>query len=126
MKRVFLSLPMNGRTNEEIWQQIKNMKYAYGKHYSEQGNIADEIEFVHNMLTEPEEELFDLIDGVKTKPLLYLGSAITKMSQCDEVLFGAGWEWARGCRIEAKVAREYGITMYYMDAGRIYYAEFEK
>ena len=118
MKRVFLSLPMSGRTDEDIWKQIEQMTKSIESHHYD-------WKITHNMLTEPELDLFDLMEDIKHKPLLYLAAAITRMSQCDCILFGTGWEWARGCRIEAQVAKEYGLEMYYMDGNVIVNARRE-
>lgn len=109
MIRVFLSLPMSGRTNEEILSQIKDMEsYVLESHIF--GD--EEIEFVHNLLSPVDEGLFDLIDNVTTRPLLYLGAAITKMATCNVVMLGRGWNSARGCIIEHDVAKKYGIPIY--------------
>ena len=116
MKQIFLSLPMSGRTDEEIWDEIFWMtKYVLDN--KEEFNIekGEKYEVVHNMLSEPEIDLFDLIDNVKHKNLLYLGAAITKMAQCDAILFAKNWETARGCRIEHSVARSYDISIHFME-----------
>ena len=109
MIRVFLSLPMSGRTDEEILSQIEEMKgYVLKSHIF--GD--EEIEFVHNLLSPEDEKLFDLIDNVTVRPLLYLGAAITQMATCNAVMLGHGWNNARGCIIEHDVAKKYGIPLY--------------
>ena len=116
MKQIFLSLPMSGRKDEEIWDEIFWMTKYVLDHKDlfgiEQG---EKYEVVHGMLTEPELDLFDLVDNVKRKNLLYLGADITKLAQCDAILMSENWVKARGCRIEHSVASEYGIQINFMN-----------
>ena len=113
MKRVFLSLPMSGRTDEEIREQIKEMKFIVGKYYVENGNINETISFVNgldvcgNMPIIPKHKIV-------TEPLRYLGRDIEELSYCDAVVFGTNWDEARGCLVECYVAYKYGIPSYYI------------
>ena len=99
MPKIFISQPMNGKTNEEI----KN----------ERNYIIDRLR---------ENESVEIIDSFfkdaphDTKPLWYLGESIKLMSEADIVFFCNGWQTARGCQIEHDCALEYGIdTMYEED-----------
>lgn len=120
MKRVFLSLPMSGRTDEEIYKQIEEMKRWILKSEF----FGDEaVIFVHNMDCNPQG--FAIVDDyeehgithrnvpaeLRREPLLYLGAAIKKIAYCDCVFFGKGWKEARGCLIEREVACRYKIPM---------------
>lgn len=105
MKKVFLSLPMHGRNDDDIWDELFSIqKYLEKKIFK-----GEDFEITHNMLSEPELDLYNSLDGVKHKRLLYLGAAITKLSQCDYALFAPGWKGANGCQIEYMVCRAYGI-----------------
>lgn len=44
-------------------------------------------------------------------PVWYLGDSIKLMSKADIVVFCKGWETARGCCIEHKVAEDYGYKI---------------
>ena len=99
MPKIFISQPMNGKTNEEI----KNKR----------DSIIDRLR---------ENESVEIIDSFfkdaphDTKPLWYLGESIKLMSEADIVFFCNGWQTARGCQIEHDCALEYGIdTMYEED-----------
>ena len=99
MTKIFISQPMNGKTNEEI----KNKR----------DSIIDRLR---------ENESVEIIDSFfkdaphDTKPLWYLGESIKLMSEADIVFFCNGWQTARGCQIEHDCALEYGIdTMYEED-----------
>ena len=101
MKKLFVSVPMKGRTQEEIKASIEKMK-----------NIAEVYEG---------EEL-ELIDScIEDKPpkdlkesVWYLGESLKKLSQAD-VFIGItdACEW-NGCYIENEVALRYGIKEYYI------------
>ena len=99
MPKIFISQPMNGKTNEEI----KN----------ERNYIIDKLR---------ENESVEIIDSFfkdkpyEASPLWYLGESIKLMSEADIVFFCNGWQTARGCQIEHDCALEYGIdTMYEED-----------
>lgn len=111
MKKIFLSLPMSGRSDEEIRAQIEEMKAEFLlKNPFDDG---EEIKFVDNFDFNPHEGVLGLTSKfVKTEPLLYLGNAIQKMAYVDGVYFGSGWTNARGCQIEREVAYTYSIPCY--------------
>lgn len=112
MKRIFLSLPMSGRTDEEIKEQINIMKSEFlAKNPFDDG---EEIQFVHNFREmEVITNTFDPEFGErKMPPLYFLGRAIGIMAYCDGVYFGKGYTKARGCMIEYQVTLEYGIPRY--------------
>ena len=102
--KIFISQPMNGKTNEEI---------------------EDERKHIINRLTlqfARENEHIEIIDSFfkdaphNAKPLWYLGESIKLMSEADIAFFCDGWQIARGCQIEHDCALEYGIdTMYEED-----------
>lgn len=120
MKRVFLSLPMSGRTDEEIKKQIEEMKRWILK----SGYFGDEaVIFVYNLGCNPQG--YGIVDDYeehsinyrcvpaecRQEPLLYLASAIKQMAYVDCVFFGNGWNKARGCCVERNVAFSYHIPV---------------
>ena len=94
MKKLFVSQPMNGKSDAEI--------------LAERNKIIEKASF---LIDEP----FQVIDSFFTdvspdaKPLWYLAKSLECLSTADVAVFGNGWEDARGCRIENLCAREYGI-----------------
>lgn len=112
MKKIFLSLPMSGRTDEEIKAQIEEMKAEFLlKNPFDKG---EEIIFVDNFEEmEVVTNTFDPFEGErKTEVLYYLGRAINKLGYCDGVYFGKGWARARGCIIEWETCMKYKIPRY--------------
>ena len=104
MKRtIFLSLPMKGRTDEDINETINGMQRIITAMYPN-----DELVFVDNFYCKPEG-----LEGAKHESLIYLGEAIRKMAKCDciAVIENHNCELYnyRGCYIEAEVARNYGL-----------------
>lgn len=107
MKKIFLSLPMSGRSDEDIQAQILEMKAEFllkNPFYK-----GEQIVFVDNL--ENDIDPSRCVD-VKTAPLLYLGEAIRKLAYCDGVYFGNGWSKARGCLIEMEVCVKYDIPRF--------------
>jgi len=87
--KVFISQPMNGKSNEEIIKERENLVLELEK----QG-----FEVIDNVL--------DLSDN-KT-PLHYLAKSIELLADADCVYFMKGFNKARGCLIEYNIARLYG------------------
>ena len=99
MKKLFVSVPMKGRTEDEIKASMQKMK-----------KIAEIYEW---------EEL-ELIDSyIEDNPpknskeaVWYLGESLKKLSQAD-VFIGIceSYDW-NGCCIERETAEKYGIKAY--------------
>ena len=97
MKKVFISQPMRGLTDEEIIQQREILK----------NKIADILE--EEVLILP--SFFEEFEPKGNIPVAYLGKSISLMAEADVVYFGGDWKSARGCKIEYEVAKEYGIDI---------------
>lgn len=94
MKKLFISQPMNGKTDEEILAEREKA-------------IAE----AQKMVGEPVEviESFFQSAPVDARPLWFLGKSLELLSTADVAYFAAGWQDARGCKIEHTCAVEYGI-----------------
>ena len=88
--KVFISMPMDGKSNEEISEEIEKLIPTFGFNTS------------------------DFADGRSegSSPLMGLAHAIEVMDDCDAVWFTPGWEEARGCKIERIIAEAYDIPIY--------------
>ena len=82
MKKLFISQPMKGKSDEEILRERKRA-----------------IQCAERQLNEP----------VDAKPLWFLGKSLELLAGADIAYFTKDWEGARGCRIEHTCALEYGI-----------------
>lgn len=105
MKKVMLSQPMAGKTNEEI---------AATRERAIATLTAKGYEIINTLFMD-EWNSKDEMDsrGVVHIPLCFLAKSLANMSLCHAVYFCKGWENARGCRIEHAAAREYGLEIVY-------------
>ena len=94
MKKLFISQPMKGKTDEEI--------------INERAKAIKETEKLLGSSVEVIDSFFRYATA-DVKPLNLLGESLQLLSEADVVYFAKGWEEARGCRIENMCAREYGI-----------------
>lgn len=94
MKKLFISQPMRGKTDEEILAVR-----------------AKAVESAESMLGEKVEVIDSFFQNAPAdaKPLWYLGKSLELLSTADVAYFAKGWEQYRGCRIENTCAVEYGI-----------------
>ena len=105
--KVFLCLPMSGRTEEDILNEMSEMTEA-STHYFQDKHPDCEIVYMTNYVSEAEEE--------SNNPVYLLGRGIMeKMSQADVCLFSKNWKNSKGCKIEHSVAEAYNIDI--MDMG---------
>lgn len=96
MKKLFISQPMRGKTDEEILAERKKA-----------------IESAKRNLGEPVEVIDSFFQNAPAdaRPLWFLGKSLELLSTADIAYFAKGWEDARGCRIENQCAIEYGIEV---------------
>ena len=96
MKKLFISQPMRGKSDEEI---LAVRKKAIE---SAERNLGEKVEVIDSFFQNAPAE---------ASPLWYLGESLKLMSTADVVYFAKGWEEYRGCRIENECAAEYGIEL---------------
>lgn len=96
MKKLFISQPTRGKTDEEILAERKKA-----------------IESAERNLGEPVEVIDSFFQNAPAdaRPLWFLGKSLELLSTADIAYFAKGWEDARGCRIENQCAIEYGIEV---------------
>lgn len=94
MKKLFISQPMNGKTDDEILTDRSNAIQ------SAKESLGEDVEVIDS---------FFRCAPVDATPLWYLGESLKMLSLADAAYFAHGWESARGCKIENMCAKEYGI-----------------
>ena len=100
MKKVFISQPMKGKTNEEIEHERQKIKF-----------MLDEELGIGN---------YEVIDSFfkgaphEAKPLWFLGKSLELLSTADLAVFAEGWKQARGCSIEHECCKEYDVPIWEM------------
>ena len=101
--RVFLSIPMHRRTNEQIRYEIEMMKAFYLPVYPEN---KDKVIFIHNF----KEDTGDRKPAISNRDRLYfLGEALQKLSTCDQAVFHPLWRESHGCQIEKQASKLFNI-----------------
>lgn len=103
MKKLFVSVPMKDRTEEEIKASIQKMKKIVEIYEGEELELIDSY-------------IEDNPPKGNNEAIFYLGESLKKMAQAD-VFVGIyeSYEW-RGCRIENITAESYGIKSYEIPA----------
>lgn len=97
MKKLFISQPMNGLTDEEILNKRKEVKEIVEK------KIGEEVEVL--------DSFFENFNPIGNIPVAFLGKSISLLAKADIVYFAGEWECARGCLIEYRVALAYGMNI---------------
>lgn len=94
MKKLFISQPMRGKSDEDILTERKKA-----------------IESAEKVIGEPVEVIDSFFQKapVGAKPLWFLGKSLELLAGADIAYFAEGWQDARGCRIEHTCAAEYNI-----------------
>ena len=95
MKRLFISQPMNGKTDEEIKKERDSIIALCEGRY---GGV---------------EVIDSYFEGAPhdAQPLWFLGKSLQLLSTADIAYFADNWQDYRGCRIEHTCAGEYGIEI---------------
>ena len=96
MKKLFISQPMKGKSDEEILIERKRA-----------------IKTAEELLGEPVEIIDSFFQNAPAdaRPLWFLGKSLELLSTADVAYFAPGWKEAGGCKIEHECANQYGITM---------------
>ena len=92
MKKLFISQPMIGLTDEEILKTREEIRVRSEK-----------------IIGEPVELIDYFIEDYPGEIIWYLGKSIQFLSQADIAYFGGDWRNTRGCKVEHEVAMQYGI-----------------
>lgn len=99
--KVFISQPMKNKTNDEILKERIRIKSLAADLISRCDGIKrDKIIFIDSFQKDK-----------KGKPLYLLGESLKMLSEADVAFFPENYHQYRGCDIEHKCAKEYGITV---------------
>lgn len=99
MKNLFVSVPMKGRTEEEIKASIQKMK-KIAEIYE-----GEELELIDSYIEDnPPKD--------SKEAVWYLGESLKKLAQADVFIgIDEAYDW-NGCYIERDTAQRYGIKTY--------------
>ena len=107
MKKLFASLPMNGRDETDI---LAEQEYLLNVVNNDICGGIEEFELLDTLIQE------DPPTDSTYPRAFYLGNSIAKLAQADLVIFSSNWRDAQGCIIEHMTCSLYGIP----------YAEMQK
>lgn len=96
MKRLFISQPMRGKSDDEILAERSNAIQAAKE------ALGEEVEVI---------ESFFQGAPADARPLWFLGKSLELLSTADIAYFAPRWSEARGCRMERACAEAYGIPV---------------
>lgn len=99
MKKLFISCPMKGRTEENIRKSMEKM------HKLAEVVFDEELEVIPSYIEDNPPEN-------SKQAVWYLGKSIQLMAEADYFIGIDYSEYFRGCAIERTVARDYGIRSY--------------
>lgn len=91
--KIYISLPITGHDETEVRQHADLIKAAL----SRAGHTP----------VSP----FDIFAGKNPSYVDYLCSDLQALAGCDAIMLCDGWQFSRGCRIEACVAKEFGLQI---------------
>lgn len=107
MKKLFVSVPMRGRTDEDIKKSMAKM------HKIAEVMLGEELELIDTWIDDVPG------DGVKNSGVWYLGKSISMLSMADIFIGIDGcWSWP-GCDCEYHVARSYDIPTISIDGNYV-------
>lgn len=99
MKKLFVSVPMRGRTEEEIKASIQKMKKIAEIYEGEELELIDS-------------HIEDSLSKDSRVAAWYLGESLKKLAQADVFIgIDEAYDW-NGCYIERDTAQRYGIKTY--------------
>ena len=103
MKKLFVSVPMKGRTEEEIKASIQKMK-KIAEIYE-----GEELELIDSYIEDnPPKD--------SKEAVWYLGESLKKLAQADVFIgIDEAYDW-NGCNIERDTAQRYGVKTYIASA----------
>ena len=99
MKKLFISQPMKGKTDEEILREREQAVREAEKYLKENG-MQEEVQLIDSFFQSA---------PVGARPLWFLGKSLELLSTADLVYFAKDWE--KGCRIEHMCAVQYELQI---------------
>lgn len=94
MKKLFISQPVKGKSDEDI---LKERDTAIRK---AEAVVGEPVEVIDSFFQNAPAD---------ARPLWFLGKSLELLSTADVAYFAPGWDEARGCKIEHMCSVEYGI-----------------
>jgi hypothetical protein len=107
MPKLFVSLPMRGRTEEEVREEMAELNDICNNEYQTEFELIESFEYGNPPSDIPNESVW------------YLGKSIVGLSEADLVIFSADWRNAHGCIIEHMICALYNIPYVELQPGEL-------
>lgn len=101
MVKVFISVGMTGRREDDVRDDIDRAQKVLKKMYKDVPFLM-----IHNYDCKPS-------DDIEVSGLWYLGQAIEEMGKCNVIFFVKGYDQYNGCLVEEFVAKKYRMPIVY-------------
>lgn len=105
VKKLFISQPMRGLSDEEILKEreriIGKLRETYDHFFNKDTSKLFDIKLIESFVKE------DAPSDTRFPAIWFLGRSLQFLSQADVVWFGSGWDDARGCKMEWYVVSLY-------------------
>ena len=103
MKKLFISVPMKGRTEEQIRESMRRMHKVAEAVWDEELDVIDSY-------------VAEAVPSVNSEAVWFLGEFIKKMADADYFIGADRYDNRyRGCNVERMVAIEYGIPCFFIN-----------
>ena len=107
MKKLFISVPMKGRTKEQIRESMRKM------HKVAEAVWDEELEVIDNYVAEA-------VPSVNSEAVWFLGESIKRMADADYFIGVDRYDKRyRGCNEERMVAIDYGIPCFLINTDSV-------
>lgn len=105
MPKLFVSLPMRGRTEEEVREEMAELNDICNNEYQTKFELIESFEHGNPPSDIPNESVW------------YLGKSIVSLSEADLVIFSSDWANAHGCIVEHIICAFYDIPYVELESG---------
>lgn len=95
MKKIFISQPFKGRTEEEVFEERGRLQKMVEEVYGEPVEVIDQY---HQTASKGAGRFY------------YLSQDLLMMGEADLIVFSRNWHTAKGCMVEHELARVYGLN----------------
>ncbi len=113
--KVFLSIPMKGRTIENFMYTVERTKEIVKPIINKNHDITNFVFVTGNMTSDDKGTISD------NERVRYLGESISRMAECDYVvLLRNTTGFHRGCWAERHIAEDYGFKIIEIEATYVY------
>lgn len=104
MKKIFISMPMRGKTDEQIKLERENAIAIITSNFSRERFFNnEEIKIIDSLISAEERENLTTVEC--------LGLSISMLGKADYIVIVGDISRAKGCQIEKLVAQLYGIPI---------------